>query len=311
MGRGALAGTAILAAAIAVDALLGEPPAAIHPVVWMGRAVRLAERWAPREGRAAQLAAGAIIAIAIPAAFAAGAWALLRAAAPVPVLEIVLAAFLLKSSFAARALGAAAARVRAALGRGAIDEARVALGRLCSRDASRLGPEEVAAGAVESIAENLSDSFVAPVLFYVAGGVPGAILYRAVNTLDAMIGYHGRYEYLGKTSARLDDLLNLVPARLTALLLLAAGAATGADGRRGWRVLRRDGARTESPNAGRPMAAMAGLLGVVLEKPGHYRLGGPGALPRAETIASAWRIAGAAAVAAAAGALAAVAAIGR
>ncbi len=311
MAQGALAGTAILAAAIAVDALLGEPPAAIHPVVWMGRAVRLAERCAPREGRAAQLAAGALIGLALPAAFAAGAWALLRAAARVPALEIVLAVFLLKSSFAVRALGAAAARVRAALGRGAIDDARAALGSLCSRDASQLGPEEVAAGAVESVAENLSDSFVAPVLFYVAGGVPGAILYRAVNTLDAMIGYHGRYEYLGKMSARLDDLLNLVPARLTALLLLAAGTATGADGRRGWRVLRRDGARTESPNAGRPMAAMAGLLGIVLEKPGHYRLGAPGPLPRAETIGSAWRIGRAAAVAAAACALAAIAAIER
>jgi adenosylcobinamide-phosphate synthase len=131
---------------------------------------------------------------------------------------------------------------------------------------------------------------VAPLLFFACFGVPGALAYRAVNTLDAMIGYHGRYEYLGKASARLDDLLNLVPARLTAALLLVAGALLGHDVRRGWRILRRDGGRTESPNAGRPMAAMAGLLGVRLEKQGHYRLGDPLHAVGARTIAAAWRV---------------------
>src|SRR5690606_33443151 len=109
-------------------------------------------------------------------------------------------------------------------------------------------------------------------------------------TLDAMIGYHGRYEYLGKASARLDDILNFVPARITALLLLVAGALCRHDVRSGWRVLRRDGHTTESPNAGRPMAAMAGLLRVQLEKADHYRLGDAVEPLRAETIDRAWRI---------------------
>ena len=97
--------------------------------------------------------------------------------------------------------------------------------------------------------------------------------YRAVNTLDAMIGYHGRYEYLGKAAARLDDALNFVPARITAVLLLGAGFVSGYPSVRALKTWRRDAHTTESPNAGRPMAVMAGLLGVALEKDGHYRLG--------------------------------------
>ena len=153
---------------------------------------------------------------------------------------------------------------------------------------------------MESVAENASDSAVAPLLFWAVLGVPGAVAYRAVNTLDARVGYRGRHEWLGKASARLDDLLNLVPARVTAALLLVAGLACGADARRGLAVLRRDGARTESPNAGRPMAAMAGLLGVRLEKVGQYQLGDPIRPVTGETIFAAWRIAWLAALAAAA-----------
>jgi adenosylcobinamide-phosphate synthase len=120
--------------------------------------------------------------------------------------------------------------------------------------------------------------------------LPGAVFYRAANTLDAMIGYHGIYEWLGKTAARQDDLLNLVPARLTTLLILLAGWITGKDARRGWRVLRRDARKTESPNAGRPMATMAGLLGVELEKVGHYRLGDRVEALSVSKIDEAWRV---------------------
>jgi adenosylcobinamide-phosphate synthase len=140
------------------------------------------------------------------------------------------------------------------------------------------------------VAENLSDSVVAPLFWYAVAGLPGAIAYRAVNTLDASIGYRGPYEWLGKASARLDDLLNLVPARLTAALLLVAGALSGARTRDGVRILLRDGAKTESPNAGRPMAAIAGLLGVELEKVDHYRLGDPVRPVEGATIALAWRL---------------------
>jgi len=120
-------------------------------------------------------------------------------------------------------------------------------------------------------------------LYYALSGLPGAIAYRAVNTLDAMIGYHGRFEYFGKAAARLDDLLNLVPARLTAGLLILAAVLVGGDGPGALRTVLRDSAETESPNAGWPMSAMAGALGIHLEKPGHYVLGAP--LPSPDTSA--------------------------
>ncbi|NJN68054.1 MAG: cobalamin biosynthesis protein, partial [Chloroflexaceae bacterium] len=153
----------------------------------------------------------------------------------------------------------------------------------------------IAAAAIESLAENTSDSVVAPLLAYALGGLPGAFAYRAANTLDAMVGYRGRYEYLGKVPARLDDLLNLVPARLTALLIAAAAVGCSADAPQAWQVMWRDHALTASPNAGWPMAAVAGALGVRLEKMGHYCLNERGRAPTAADIRRAGRVVGVAA----------------
>jgi adenosylcobinamide-phosphate synthase len=205
-------------------------------------------------------------------------------------LHFVVSVWLLKSSFAFRGLGRAAFDVRDALTRGDLEAAREALRSLCSRDPSRLDAPLLVAATVESVAENASDSVVAPLFYYALFGVPGAIAYRAVNTLDSMIGYHGRFEYIGKVAARLDDALNYLPARITAGLLLLGGSLARRDPRAGWSVLRRDGRKTESPNAGQPMATMAGLLGVQLEKIGHYRLGDPGEPLVAAQIDRAWRI---------------------
>jgi adenosylcobinamide-phosphate synthase len=144
--------------------------------------------------------------------------------------------------------------------------------------------------AVESVAENSSDSFVAPLFYFLLFGIPGAIAYRVVNTLDAMLGYHGEYEYLGKFASRLDDVLNFIPARLTALLLVLAAFLSGGDGRASWRVALREHAKTESPNAGWPMAAVAGALKVRLEKSRHYQLGEINTLPTLQTIGGSLRL---------------------
>ena len=293
--------------ALAWDRLLGEPPAALHPVVWMGRAIDVALRAAPEPRPARELAYGTVIALVLPVGcFVAGA-AVLAATARVPLLRLAVETFLLKSAFALHALGVAARDVRDPLRRDDLPGARRALRSLCSRDAEPLDAELVAAAAVESVAENASDSFVAPLLLYVVAGVPGALFYRMANTLDARIGYRGRYEWLGKPAARLDDLLNLVPARLTAALLLAAGALRGRDVRRALRVWRRDARRTASPNAGHPMAVMAGLLGVALEKPGAYRLGDATVRVGEDTIDEAWTLTRVAAAAMVPVALAAIA----
>ena len=127
---------------------------------------------------------------------------------------------------------------------------------------------------MESVSENMTDSFSAPWLFFALFGLPGAVAYRAINTLDSMIGYRGEYEFLGKVSARLDDLLNWIPARLTGLLLVLSSLfLPGQNAGGAWRTMWRDHSRTQSPNAGWTMSAMAGALGVELEKVGHYRLG--------------------------------------
>jgi adenosylcobinamide-phosphate synthase len=282
--------TALLVAAALVDASFGEPPNALHPVVWIGSVIHLGVRASPTAGRVLPFLCGLALAIAIPALSALAAFALLGALHGHPVVSFVVGALLLKSTFSVRALGRAARAVRDALARGDIGRARYDLRSLCSRDASALDEPLLAAATIESIAENASDGFVAPLFYYALFGVPGAVAYRAINTLDSMIGYRGRYEWLGKASARLDDAANYVPARLTAGLLLVAGAVAGHDARGGWRILARDGARTESPNAGRPMSVMAGLLGVALEKPGHYVLGDAREPVVAAKIDDAWRV---------------------
>jgi adenosylcobinamide-phosphate synthase len=269
---------------------VGEYPRRLHPVVWIGTLVHGLLRLAPRRGWWRQLAFGLFLAVAVTALCAGASLLALHLAAPWPVLQVVLGAFLLKASFALRELGAAAARVRRPVEEGDLPRAREALRALCSRDPSRLDEEALLAGTVESLAENASDSFVAPLFYFLLFGVPGAVAYRAINTLDAMVGYRGEYEALGKASARLDDVVNWVPARLTAGLLLLAGWLTGHSVRAGWRILRRDGAATPSPNAGRPMALMAGLLGVELAKEGVYRLGDARNPLTPAVVRRAWRL---------------------
>lgn len=287
-----------LAIAYVLDLAFGEPANALHPVAWLGHAIGAGRDWALHAGKGGQLARGALVALFVPFAAAAVAYALVLALDPFPLGSLVATVLLLKPMFAGRALRDAAFRVRDALDHDDIEGARRGLASLCSRPSESLDRAGLIAATVESVAENSSDSIVAPLLFFACFGLPGAVFYRAANTQDAMMGYHGPLEYAGKVAARLDDVLNFVPARATALLLLVAGAFRGADARRGLSVLFRDGRRTESPNAGRPMAAMAGLLGVRLEKPGHYALGDACAPLDTRHITAAWRIVSVASLAA-------------
>ena len=267
---------AAFAIAVVVDQFLGEYPNFVHPVAWIGKLVTKVLKAAPAGGWWAQFLFGVLITLGLVLLCVRVTMLLLAWTSAYPVVEILVAAYLFKASFAFQELGAAAGRVQAALEKGDRDGAREALASLCSRDARTLDAEAVAAGAIESVAENASDSIIAPLFYFVLFGVPGAVGYRAINTLDAMIGYRGEYEALGKFAARLDDVVNWIPARLTAALLLIAGVLLRLDVPGGWRVLRRDAGRTPSPNGGRPMAAMAGLLDVTLEKPGVYVLGDAG-----------------------------------
>lgn len=178
--------------------------------------------------------------------------------------------------FAYRGLLKAGEDVRAALVNDDLSEARRLVSwHLVSRDTGNLTASQVASAAIESLAENLTDSFLAPLVFFALGGLPLAWAYRYVNTADAMIGYHTpEYEYFGKFAARLDDVINWIPARLAGFLMVISAGIGRFDLRSAYQVMIRQHAQTSSPNAGWTMSAAAGALGIVLEKTGNYCLQG-------------------------------------
>ncbi|KQO18989.1 adenosylcobinamide-phosphate synthase CbiB [Acidovorax sp. Leaf78] len=268
--------------ALAVDWWLGEPPAAWHPVVWMGKALQYGgERVAPTAPVAADLkrfwlAALFWCALAAIVLIVSG-LAQHATLALYGLLAMALLALLLKPLLAWRMLRDEVLAVEIALSQ-SLPAGRERLSRLVSRDVSALTADEVRESAIESLAENLNDSVVAPLFWFALLGLPGAALYRMANTADAMWGYPGmrggRYwQWAGKWAARADDGLSWVPARIAALLLaLAAGGLP-------LRTLVRQARKTPSPNSGWPMAAMALSLNVRLAKPGVYALNGAASSP--------------------------------
>ena len=274
------------ALAIAIDRLLGEPPLRWHPVAWMGRWLAWAgERLAPRVGEARVLSDArvfwfaALSWCAAAAAFFAVAWLFQDwvLAQPAWLAALALGLFL-KPLLAWAMLHDEVLAVERALGE-SLDAGRARLARLVSRDVSALSAHQVRESAIESLAENLNDSVVAPLFWFVLLGLPGAVLFRFANTADAMWGYPGvrggrDWQWAGKWAARADDVLAWVPARITAALIALPAGHTAGPGR-----LWVEAARTPSPNGGWPMAAMALALRVQLRKPGIYTLNPEGRTP--------------------------------
>ncbi|MBA3772547.1 MAG: cobalamin biosynthesis protein CobD [Ramlibacter sp.] len=304
-----------------IDRVAGEPRAALHPVVGMGRYLKISGDMAAGFSRIPAFGAGAVAWCAGAAVLACAAWLLqsfvlvqMRRAAALPgpgsalaaLVLLLAAAWLLKCMLSWRMLREETAAVEAALAE-SLPAGRARLSWLVSRDTARLSASEVRESAIESLAENLNDSVVAPIFWFVLLGLPGAVVYRFANTADAMWGYRGHYrgrywEWAGKWAARADDLLSWAPARITALLLaLAAGGLPLSR-------LRSEAGRTPSPNSGWPMAAMAAALGVRLGKPGVYTLNPTGRLPQAADAELARTLASRVVMAAVAMSLAAIAA---
>jgi adenosylcobinamide-phosphate synthase len=276
----------VLLLALVIDLVLGDPPDFIHPVAWMGKVASFLEKRCVSKSRAIQFIYGLGMTLFIMALFTVPAYFILAYSEDLnSLLYLVVGAVFFKLTFSLRGLKKAALRVRGFLREDKLDEARFELRALVKRDTKDLPEPLLVSAAVESVAENACDSFVAPLFYFLIFGIPGAIAYRVVNTLDAMVGYHGKYEYLGKFASRLDDVLNFIPARITALLLVAAGFLSRRNGQKSWQVAFSEHTKTESPNAGWPMAAMAGALNVQLEKVGHYKLGEAKARLMPETIA--------------------------
>ena len=256
-----------LAAGFAADRLLGDP-ATGHPVAAFGRFAQEIEQrvWADDE-----MTGAAYTAVLVGGAGAAGA-VIAGATRRRPVLRAATTAAVTWAVLGGRSLGREAEAVRDHLAADDLPAARRRLTHLVGRDTAALDEGEIARAVVESVAENTSDAVVAPLLAGAVAGVPGLIAYRAANTLDAMVGHRSeRYERFGRASARLDDLLNLVPSRVSALLAAALAPVVGGDTRRALDVWRRDAPHHPSPNAGPVEAAFAGALDVRLGGVNTYR----------------------------------------
>lgn len=257
-----------LIVALVLEYLVGEPPAAWHPVVWMGKYLgwigRRLPTGPPRAFMSGAMAwmLGALLCVTV-------ATTVVRAFGPLGWVGEVIEGVLLWPMFSIRMLFSEVRGVEEGLSI-SLDEGRARLSRIVSRDTSNLDAVQVRESALESLSENLSDSVIAPLFWWMVLGLPGAVLYRFANTADASWGYRGEWEYKGKWAARADDVLNWVPARLTALFL------------GGWRdrdALVQEAGRTPSPNSGWPMAALALGLGIRLGKPGVYVLNEAGEPP--------------------------------
>ncbi len=250
------------------DLALGDPPSWPHPVRLIGRLIEAAEARFYRPSVAAGLVVWLVVAAGVLLPLVLLLALLVRL---LPEVAVLLAAYLCYAGLATRSLHQESRRVEAALTAGDVEGARRFLGRIVGRETAQLSPLEIRRAVLETVAENLSDGVVAPMFFLLWLGIPGLALYKTANTLDSMVGYkNDRYRKFGWAAARFDDVLNFLPARLTAWLLVLAAGPLGLDAQGARRILRRDGHRASSPNAGRPEAALAGALGVQLGGPAVY-----------------------------------------
>ncbi|MGA7830821.1 MAG: adenosylcobinamide-phosphate synthase CbiB [Terracidiphilus sp.] len=293
------------AAAYALDWCVGDPEWLPHPVRLMGWSIDASERALRRHGTGKhfELAAGGLVAVGVPMLSALCVYALskhLRRSHP--VIATAAEVWLASTCLSTRNLLDEAAEVMRALEDDDLLRARLRVARIVGRDTDELSEEEICRALVETLAESLSDGVIAPLFYLAIGGVPLAVAYKAINTLDSMIGHKDeKYLYFGRVAARADDVANYVPARIAALLLCVTGEfIPQASGVRAVRVWLRDGGKHASPNAGQVEAAMAGLLGVRLGGTNKYKgevinsshLGGEFPLPNRKDARRAWEAVG-------------------
>ena len=275
-----------LVVAFFLDLAIGDPRWLPHPVRIIGKGIEAMERLLrDRFNDEHEKAAGVLLvcAVVLPAtfiAFVAGRLLLSFSGRPLSVIGALAFIYLVSTTLALRGLISSARHVIGAVREKSLSVARQRLAMIVGRDTDNLGEEAILRATIETLAENLSDGFVAPLLYLVVGGLPLAIAYKAVNTLDSMVGYKNpRYIRFGWAAARLDDAANYVPARITGLILAAAAFFCSFAGgafhafraaRRSFAIMRRDGKNHTSPNSGIPEAAMAGALGVRLGGPSVY-----------------------------------------
>ena len=269
-----LTGVAV-AGGFVLDAVFGDPAWLPHPVVWMGRCISALEKHLrtalPKTPRG-ELAGGAAVAAVLPlgtlAVTGLACWAAARLH---PALGLALQMLWCGQALAAKGLAQESRNVYKELTKGDLPAARRAVARIVGRDTQNLTAAGVTRAAVETVAENASDGVIAPLLYMLLGGAPLALTYKAINTMDSMVGYKNeKYLYFGRAAAKLDDVANYIPSRLAALLWIMAAAFTRNDAKGAWRIWRRDRRNHASPNSAQTESACAGALGVQLAGPAYY-----------------------------------------
>ena len=258
-----------------LDALFGDPAWLPHPVVYMGKAISKLEKFLrPRLPKTPQgeLLGGAIVAFCLPVGtFLLTGLVCWGATRLHPLLGLAVQMFWCGQALAARGLVQESTNVYKELKKPDLPGARKAVSRIVGRDTAELTAEGVTKAAVETVAENASDGVIAPLLYMLIGGAPLALTYKAINTMDSMLGYKNeKYLYFGRVPAKLDDVANYIPSRLAALLWVAAAAFTHNDAKGAWKIWRRDRRRHASPNSAQTESACAGALGVQLAGPAYY-----------------------------------------
>ena len=263
--------TLIVLFAVLLDLVLGDPRALPHPVVAIGRLISFLEPLLRRGFGNARVAGVMLLATTVGVSYGTAALILHLAYAVSPAAGFLAALYLAWVSLAARSLHLESGKVAKALRQGDLPGARLALSYIVGRETAELDEQEIVRGAVETVAENTGDGVIAPLCYLMLGGPALAIAYKAVNTLDSMVGYKNeRYLEFGWASARFDDLANYLPARLTGVLMVLAAPICALSGSGAWRIMLRDGRNHSSPNSGFPEAAAAGALGVRLGGANRY-----------------------------------------
>ena len=266
----------IFALAFLIDIILGEYPDRIHPTVGIGKVIAYLRPKLKSKNPKVEKVNGVLLLVVVSLLASLpvflGLWVVRSWFGSIPY--IIIGAILFKSTFAIRCMRKYTVPIAKALKGGDLDGARKFLPYIVRRDPNTLNERQIISAAVESIAESTTDGITAPFFFFALLGVPGAFAYRVVNTLDSMVGYKNEeLKNIGWFSAKMDTLVNYVPARLTAVLMVVAAGLVGENARESWRILKRDKNNTASPNAGWTISAMAGALNTQLAKPGHYSLG--------------------------------------
>ena len=276
----------VLLLAFAFDILIGEPPETIHPVVWIGKLIGILKKSAPSSHRRLYGTFMALVCILFASIMGYTVLIIMNSDIIPETFQLLLAAYFLKSTFAVRSLLTPAQQISDDLAQNRLKEVRERLPIYVSRDPSKLKKEQMSSAVIESVAENFVDGVLSPIFYYsLLGpyGLVGAYAYKAVNTLDSMVGYKDEIHLeLGYFSAKLDDVLNWIPGRISVLFISVTSMIIGIIPHKNGKKMSfssalkgalKDGANTPSPNSGYPMAAVSGALGIRLEKPNTYVLG--------------------------------------